>query len=98
LAIKSGERCPRRGDHMALERELETYNAKLQELKAEEGKFVLISGTAVVGTYTSYEDAIKEGYSKFGPNTPFLVKQIQGIEQVHFVSRFAELCHISRSR
>jgi len=83
---------------MALEKELETYKQKLLELKAEEGKFVLIQGSDVVGTYTSYEDAIQEGYSKFGANTPFLVKQIQAMEQAHFVSRLIEPCHTLPSR
>lgn len=83
---------------MALEKELQTYKLKLPELKTEEGKFVLIHDSEVVGTYTSYEDAIKEGYSKYGPNTPFLVKQIQAIEQVHFISRFKEPCLTSPSK
>lgn len=71
---------------MALEKELETYKTKLPELKGNEGKFVLIHGTDVVGTFTSYEDAIKEGYAQFKLE-PFLVKQIQAIEQVQFVTR-----------
>ncbi len=74
---------------MALEKELETYKKKLPELKENEGKFVLIQGDTVVDVYTSYEDAMKEGYSKFGLE-PFLVKQIQTIEQVQFISRFAD--------
>jgi hypothetical protein len=73
---------------MALDKELETYRQKLPELKADEGKFVLIQGSTVVGTYTSYEDAVKEGYTRFGHNGSFLVKQIQAIEQVHFITRF----------
>jgi hypothetical protein len=71
---------------MALEKELETYKSKLPELKGNEGKFVLIHGTNVVDTFTSYEDAIKEGYARFKLE-PFLVKQIQAIEQVQFVTR-----------
>jgi hypothetical protein len=47
---------------------------------------VLIRGTTLVGTFTSYEDAIKEGYAQFKLE-PFLVKQIQAIEQVQFVTR-----------
>lgn len=75
---------------MALERELETYRSKLQELKAEhEGKFVLIHGTEVIDTFSSYDDAIKAGYQKLGLD-PFLVKQIRAIEQVQFVSRFVD--------
>jgi hypothetical protein len=74
---------------MALEKELETYKAKLSELATQEGKFVLIHGDQIVDTYSSYEDAIKEGYAKFKLE-PFLVKQIQSIEQVHFISRFVD--------
>lgn len=74
---------------MALEKELETYNAKLPELKENEGKFVLIQGDTVVNVYTSYEDAVKAGYKQFGL-TPFLVKQIQTIEQAQFISRFVD--------
>jgi len=72
---------------MALERELETYKAKLPELVADEGKFVLIHGGDVVDVYGTYEDAIKAGYGKFKLE-PFLVKQIQSVEQVQFISRF----------
>jgi hypothetical protein len=73
---------------MALETELATYRNKLTELIANnnEGKFVLIHGNDVVDVYGAYEDAIKEGYAKFGLK-PFLVKQIQAIEQVQFISR-----------
>lgn len=74
---------------MALEKELETYKKKLPELKAFEGKFVLIHGEEVVDTFSSYEDALKEGYSRFKLE-PFLVRQISSIEQVQFISRFVE--------
>ena len=77
---------------MALERELETYKAKLPELKENEGKFVLIHGTDVVDVYSSYEDAIKVGYAKFELD-PFLVKQIQSVEQIQFISRLVDPCH-----
>ncbi len=72
---------------MALEKELETYRSKLPELLGSEGKFVLIHGDEIVDIYGTYEDAIKEGYAKF-QLTPFLVKQIQSVEQIHFISRF----------
>lgn len=81
---------------MALEKELETYVAKLHELKENEGKFVLIHGDTVVNVYTSYEDAIKDGYVRFGLE-PFLVKQIQSIEQVQFISRFVDPHSMQRS-
>src|SRR5215470_7260202 len=72
---------------MALEAELATYKKKLQELKTHEGKFVLIRGDEVIDFFSSYEDAIKEGYDKFGL-THFLVKQIHALEQVQFISRW----------
>lgn len=71
---------------MALEQELATYKRKLPELKEHEGKFVLIHGEEVVGTFTSYDDAIKEGYAKFKLE-PFLVKRIQSFEQAQFITR-----------
>jgi len=74
------------GAKMALEKELETYKAKLPELKAHEGKFVLIHGEDVVDLFSTYEDAIKSGYQKF-KTEPFLVKQIHAVEPVFFVSR-----------
>lgn len=72
---------------MALEKELETYREKLPELKEQEGKYALIHGSDLVGTFTSYDDAISQGYERFKLE-PFLVKQIQSIEQVQFISRF----------
>ena len=74
---------------MALKKEMETYTAKLPELKQYEGKFVLIQGDTVVDVFSSYEDAIKQGYAKFKLE-PFLVKQIHSIEQAQFISRFAD--------
>jgi hypothetical protein len=71
---------------MALEKELAAYHAKLPEWKGNEGKFVLIHGTDVVDMFASYEDAIKEGYARFKLE-PFLVKQVQTVEQVQCVTR-----------
>jgi hypothetical protein len=71
---------------MALERELATYQAKLPELKQHEGKYVLICEDRVADTFTSYEDALKDGYKQFGL-TPFLVKQILTIEPVFYFTR-----------
>ena len=76
---------------MALETELATYKAKLPELKEHEGKFVLIHGADVVDFFSAYEDAIKAGYEKF-KTAPFLVKQVQTLEQVQFISRFVDPC------
>jgi len=74
---------------MALEREVETYKRKLPELKEQEGKFALIHEDEVVGVFDTYEDALAVGYKQFNL-TPFLVKQIQTIEQVQFVTRLLD--------
>ena len=71
---------------MALERELEAYRKKLPELKDQQGKFALFHGDAFVDVFSSYEDAIKEGYNRFGLQ-PFLVKQVQVLEHAQFITR-----------
>jgi len=82
---------------MALEQELETFKNNLQTLKAEhEGKYVLIHGDQVIDVFSSYDDAIKAGYGKFGLN-PFLVKQIHALEHAQFVSRFVDPCTVRRA-
>lgn len=82
---------------MALEQEIKTYNDKLPELVKHEGKHVLVQGDDIVGLYDSYEDAINDGYARFNL-TPFLVKQIRTIEQVHFLMRVPRPCHTSLDR
>ena len=65
---------------MALEKELATYQARLGELMAHEGKFVVIHGDEVVATLDTYEDALQKGYEEFQLN-PFLVKRICAVEK-----------------
>ena len=71
---------------MALEKELATYQANLLQLKQHEGKFVLIQGDDVVDFFASYDDALKEGYKRFGL-VQFMVKQIQTVEPVYYFTR-----------
>lgn len=71
---------------MSLEQELKTYKDKLAEMHEHEGKFVLIHGSEVVDFFETYDDAIKEGYQKFGL-ARFLVKQVNSTEQIQFISR-----------
>ena len=52
------------------------------------GEFVLIRGTSVVGFYATNEEALSEGYTRFGI-APFFVKQVSQPGQAHFVSRLA---------
>lgn len=74
---------------MDLEKELHTYAKRLPEWAEHEGKFVLIQGETVVDFFATYEDAVKIGYDKFKLE-PFLVKQVQTVAQVQFVSRFVQ--------
>jgi hypothetical protein len=76
---------------MALEKEMEAYRQKLPELTDQEGKFALFHGDSFVDVFTSYEDAVKAGYEKFKLE-PFLVRQIQAVERVQFVSRMFDPC------
>lgn len=78
---------------MSLEKEIQTYTDKLPELLAEEGRFVLIGGTEVLGTFAAYEDALAAGYAQCGLR-PFLVKRISAVEPIHRFTRPLGLCHI----
>ncbi len=76
---------------LSLQKEIETYNAKLPELIASSiGKFVLVKGDSIEGTYDTYADALKIGYERF-KLAPFMVKQIAPAEQVQFFTRELDL-------
>ena len=82
----------------ALQTELKTYEERKQSLLADEGKFVVIHGHDVMGVYATYEDALKVGYEKCKLE-PFLVKKIQAVEPVNFLSRNLQLaCPTSLSK
>lgn len=68
-----------------LEKELATYREKLPGLLSEEGKFVLVHEGEIAGIFDTYADALTEGYKLFKLK-PFLVKQIEAIEQAHFIA------------
>lgn len=71
---------------MQLERELATYREKLPELVQHEGQYVLIHGDSVADVFATYQDALRQGYRRFGLE-PFLVKQILSTERIHYVAR-----------
>ncbi len=72
---------------MTLERELATFQANLPNLLGTAaGKFVLIHGGNIVGTWDTWGEALNAGYERFDLG-PFLVKQIVADEQPLFVSR-----------
>lgn len=69
-----------------LEKELETYQRELPKLKAQPNKFALIANGKLLGVYGTYEDALTAGYQECKME-PFLVKQIQVVEQVQYFTR-----------
>lgn len=71
----------------SFEAELKTYDVHLAELLADdEGRYTLIRGEAILGTYDTYKDALQAGYEKCGLD-PFLVKRIQAVDQVQHFTR-----------
>ena len=69
-----------------LQKEVETYNAKLPELLGSVGKFVVIKEDQIAGIYDTYSDALQIGYERFKLQ-PFLVKQIAPTDQVQSFTR-----------
>jgi hypothetical protein len=70
---------------MALENELALYRSKLGELLAHEGKYVVIKGEEILGTYATFGLALKAGYDRYGP-VSFLCKPIHRLEPILFFS------------
>jgi hypothetical protein len=63
-----------------LKKELRTFSAHKRELlRRSSGKYVLVKGDRIVGTFDSELDAVHQGYERFG-NVPFLVKQVVEVE------------------
>ena len=76
-----------------LENEMATFRKELPALLSQaEGKYVLIVGDRVLGTFEAYGDALQAGYVAAGPN-PFLVKKITSSEEVaHYTRRLDLSC------
>ncbi len=73
--------------------ELTTYETHRSELASkDEGKFVLIRGPEILGTWPTYEEAVRAGYEMCGLARPFLVKQISAVERVEFINRGQSVC------
>ena len=70
-----------------LTKELQTYQAHREQLlQKAKGRFVLIKGDAIIGDFGSYDDALSQGYARFG-NAVFLVKEVKEDETVNSFSR-----------
>jgi len=72
--------------------ELEIFDAHRTELlAAAAGKFALVHGSEIAGTFEAERDAIAAGYRRYG-NVPFLVKQVLAEESPeHFVTNVIEI-------
>lgn len=81
-------------DTNPIRKEIDYYRRHLKDWKGRDGEFILIKGESVVDFFSSYDDALKAGYQKFGLE-PFFVKQINTIEQGAFISRNILPCHTS---
>ena len=67
---------------MALETEVEFYNScKKEWLRYYEGKFALIKGKELIGTYTTWQEAFNDGVQRLG-NVPFLIRQVQEKDEI----------------
>jgi hypothetical protein len=64
--------------------EIATYKARLPELLAHEGEYVLIKGDEVIGFFKTSRAAVRAGYRRFGI-VPLLVKQIAAVEPVIYI-------------
>jgi hypothetical protein len=65
---------------VALEVEIRTYEAKLEELKKHHsGKFVVIHGDDVIGAFDTFENAASDAVLKFGRG-PYLIRQVDAPE------------------
>lgn len=63
--------------------EIAPYQRHFPELLEQQGKFVLIKGAELAGTFDSYEDALTAGYRRIKLDS-FLVKQILAVEPLTF--------------
>jgi hypothetical protein len=67
---------------MALEEELAYFEARRQDLvQHHEGKFALIKGRELIGTYTTFAEAFEAGVARLG-NVPFLIKPVTAVDSL----------------
>lgn len=66
---------------MLLETEYQTFLRELPRLLSQEGRFVLIRGREIVGTFETFDDGLHAGHERFGANGGFMVKEIRAEEE-----------------
>jgi hypothetical protein len=80
---------------MPFETELQTFQKLLPSLlsqEGKEGKFIVILGTEMLGTYDTQADALVAGYNKYGVDTQFFVQKITPVQTIAFLTRFMTPC------
>ena len=85
MAGKAKTRSQRRPRYTSLKREQAVYDKNLSRwLKKHEHTHVLIKRDVVVGFYETRDQALAEGYERFGV-VPLFVKQIETSEAVYHI-------------
>ncbi|MGD0697782.1 MAG: hypothetical protein ABSB82_23450 [Terriglobia bacterium] len=73
---------------MPLEKEVEYFRQHKDEwLLHHEGKYALVRGEELIGTFTKEEEAYEEGVKHFGAG-PFLIKPILKVEPPEQIPAF----------
>jgi hypothetical protein len=69
-----------------LQKEVEAFEKERSKLSGDVGKFAVVYGGKVIGTFATYEEALTKGY-EVAKLEPFLVEQISSLPQVQHFSR-----------
>jgi hypothetical protein len=64
-----------------LAKEMATFNRLFPHPGEQEGRFAVIQGDELLGTFSAYDDALAMGYRSYGLK-PFLVKLITSAPEV----------------
>ena len=77
---------------MGLEKELETFERlKPELLLRESGKYAVILGDELLGTYDTLDDALQAGYAKY-KLAQFMVKRVDPFERAMVITRLSAPC------
>jgi hypothetical protein len=83
--VAAGEECSPESDLSVMTQGIETFRNHLPELLRENaGRFVLIKGVDILGTFLDRSAALREGYRRVGV-VPFLVRQVADPEPVVYL-------------
>ena len=64
-----------------LEKEVKTFEQNLPDLlKTDTGKFALVKGTRIIGTFAAMTDALSYGYEKYKKQA-FFVREISPTQE-----------------